>query len=120
MIFAVPINNIIDEHIFFLYPVRVMKKHESPPIRAHVIISGRVQGVFFRAETQRTAQEHGVTGWVKNLPDGRVEAIFEGPEDAVNRVIAWCHTGPPYAVVTDVSVTREEYTGSFDRFSITW
>lgn len=97
-----------------------MKKQESPLIRAHVIIAGRVQGVFFRAETQRMAKEHGVTGWVKNLPDGRVEAVFEGPEDAVNKVIAWCHLGPPHAVVTDVSVKREEYTGAFDRFSITW
>jgi len=97
-----------------------MKQKPPSLIRAHVVVSGRVQGVFFRAETQKTAQAHGVTGWVKNLPDGRVEAVFEGTEDAVNAVVAWCHTGPPYAVVTEVSVTREDYTGAFDRFFITW
>ncbi|MCX8042903.1 MAG: acylphosphatase [Desulfobacterota bacterium] len=97
-----------------------MKQHDPSPIRARVIVSGRVQGVCFRAATQETARAHGVTGWVKNLPDGRVEAVFEGPEDAVNAVIAWCHTGPPAAIVKNVAVTREEYTGAFDRFSIAW
>lgn len=91
-----------------------------PNIRAHVVIDGRVQGVFFRAETQKTAREHNLTGWVRNLRDGRVEAIFEGAEEDVERVIAWCHRGPSCAVVRDVRVVREEFTGEFDCFMITY
>lgn len=90
-----------------------------PNIRAHVVVHGRVQGVFFRAETERTARALGLTGWVRNLSDGTVEAVFEGPAEAVERAIAWCRTGPPYARVSAVDVTRGEYTGAFDRFAIT-
>jgi len=71
---------------------------------AHVFVSGRVQGVFFRATTRDTAREHGVDGWVKNLADGRVEAVFEGPEDAVEAMIEFCHGGSPQARVDDVEV----------------
>jgi len=87
-------------------------------VRAHVFISGRVQGVFFRAHTQEKAFELGVKGWVRNLPDGRVEAVFEGDEDAVKKIIDWCHVGPPAARVDDVEVIWEEYKGEFDSFSI--
>ena len=90
-----------------------------PNIRAHVVIEGRVQGVFFRAETQNTARAHNLTGWVRNLPDGRVEAVFEGAEEDVEQVIAWCHKGPSYAIVRDVKVAREQFTGEFDCFMIT-
>ncbi len=87
-------------------------------VRAHLFISGRVQGVFFRANMRRVAREHGVKGWVRNLPDGRVEAVLEGPEDAVKKVIEWAHRGPPLARVERVEVHWEEYKGEFDDFSI--
>ena len=79
--------------------------------RAHVFVSGKVQGVFYRANTRETAREKGVDGWVKNLEDGRVEAVFEGPEDAVEGMIEWCHTGSPAADVEDVEVEYEDPQG---------
>ena len=72
--------------------------------RVHVYIRGRVQGVFFRAETQRTAKNYTLTGWVRNMPDGRVEAIFEGEDEIVNKMIQWCHKGPPAALVREVLI----------------
>jgi acylphosphatase len=75
--------------------------------RAHVWVSGRVQMVFFRQSTHQTAREHGLAGWVRNLPDGRVEAIFEGGEPHVRELIAWCHQGPPAAQVERVEVRWE-------------
>ena len=86
--------------------------------RVHVIISGRVQGVFFRAETQRTAMDFNLTGWVKNTADGRVEAVFEGEDENVDKMLAWCRVGPPHARVEDVTVKVEPYTGEFRNFSI--
>ncbi|MCU4753291.1 acylphosphatase [Halobacteria archaeon AArc-curdl1] len=80
-------------------------------IRAHVFVSGNVQGVFYRATTRDTASEHGVDGWVQNLEDGRVEAVFEGEPDSVEAMIEWCHEGSPAANVEDVEVTMEEPTG---------
>lgn len=73
--------------------------------RAHVFVSGKVQGVGFRATTRREASQHGVDGWVRNLADGRVEAIFEGPEDAVEEMIEFCHEGSRAARVEDVEVS---------------
>jgi acylphosphatase len=87
-------------------------------IRAHVWISGRVQGVFFRAHTKELADELGLTGWVRNLPDGRVEAVFEGEEDAVKEAIEWCKRGPPLASVEKVEVRYEQPTGEFRGFRI--
>lgn len=87
-------------------------------IRAHVWVSGRVQGVFFRSETQEEARKRGVKGWVRNLPDGRVEAVFEGEENAVNELIEFCKRGPPGAVVTSIKVVMENYTGEFKDFVI--
>ncbi len=89
-------------------------------IRTHVLIEGRVQGVFFRAETRYTAQQFNLTGWVRNLPDGRVEAVFEGEEEAVEKMIQWCHKGPPHALVRNVQSIREPATGEFDTFSISY
>jgi acylphosphatase len=86
--------------------------------QAHVIISGCVQGVFFRAETQRTAQQLGVTGWVRNLRDGTVEALFEGPSQAVQQAIDWCWQGSPMSKVRDVKIQMDEYKGSYEAFSI--
>ncbi len=85
--------------------------------RAHVFVSGRVQGVYYRATTRDTAREHGVDGWVKNLADGRVEAVFEGPDDAVASMIEFCHEGSPAADVDEVTVEYEEPQGE-DGFEI--
>ena len=93
---------------------------ETRTVRAHVFITGRVQGVNFRWYTQRTARELGLTGWVRNLWDGRVEAIFEGGEKVVKRAVDWCHAGAPSARVDHVEVSYEEPTGEFSRFRITW
>ncbi len=87
-------------------------------IRKHAFFEGKVQGVFFRANTRDTAREKGVKGWVKNLADGRVEAVFEGPEKKVNEVIEWCKNNQPHARVDGVKVEEEEPTGEFDRFFV--
>lgn len=79
--------------------------------RAHVYVSGKVQGVYYRAKTRREARNVGVSGWVKNLPDGRVEAVFEGDGEAVRRMVDWCHEGSPTAVVDSVDVEWEEPEG---------
>lgn len=81
----------------------------------HVVVHGRVQGVFFRQSTRRTAERHGLAGWVRNRPDGSVEAWLEGDPDAVEAVEAWITTGgPPSAVVTDVTVARVTPRGLHD------
>ena len=87
-------------------------------VRAHVFISGRVQGVFFRYETKRMAIRLGVSGWVRNLPDGRVEAVFEGEKDDVEAMIRFCRRGPPAAVVRDVKILWEKPTGELQGFQI--
>jgi acylphosphatase len=84
--------------------------------RAHLFISGKVQGVFFRDSTCQEAAKLGVTGWVRNLRDGRVEAVLEGDPKAVQELVTWCHEGPPRARVEDLEVKEEEPTGSFDGF----
>jgi acylphosphatase len=86
--------------------------------RAHVFISGRVQGVFFRSETKYEAKERGVNGWVRNLPDDRVEAVFEGEEEDVKRVIEFCKRGTPAARVGNADVMWENYSGEFRDFEI--
>jgi acylphosphatase len=77
-------------------------------IRKRVVVAGDVQGVYFRDTCKRVADAHGVSGWVRNLVDGRVEAVFEGPPDAVARLVEWSHHGPPTAVVEAVDVRDEE------------
>ena len=89
-------------------------------VRAHAIISGRVQGVFFRMETKRAADRFGVAGWVKNQRDGTVEAMFEGDQDKVDAVLEWCNEGPPSAMVTDVNVEWLDYSGEVNRFDVTF
>ena len=89
-------------------------------VRAHTIIAGRVQGVFFRVETQRAAERFGVLGWVRNLPDGSVEAVFEGSRESVDAVLQWCHEGPNLAVVEKVDVSWQDFTGEYKRFDITY
>ena len=73
-------------------------------VRAHVFVSGRVQGVYYRANTRDAARERGVDGWVENLADGRVEAVFEGPREDVDAMVEWCHDGSPNARVEEVEV----------------
>lgn len=87
--------------------------------RVHVWISGRVHGVFFRAFTRDVAERAGVGGWVRNLRDSRVEAVFEGEENNVRQVIDWCRRGSPLSRVDDVEVIEEPYVGEFASFSIT-
>ena len=80
-------------------------------IRRRVLVSGRVQGVWFRDSCQREARRLGVAGWVRNLRDGRVEAVFEGPADEVLAMVNWCGTGPPHAEVAGVDLTEEDPAG---------
>lgn len=77
----------------------------------HVIVYGDVQGVFFRDSCRSTAAEHGVRGWVRNLPDRSVEAVFEGDATAVEQLVAWAHEGPPAAYVDEVRVSEQEPHG---------
>jgi len=87
--------------------------------RVHVYVTGKVQGVYYRATTRDTAREHGVDGWVKNLDDGRVEAVFEGDPDDVEAMIDFCHEGSSRATVDDVDVTEAEPAG-LDGFEVRW
>jgi len=87
-------------------------------VRAHIFVSGRVQGVFFRVETRREANRRNVSGWVRNLQDRRVEAVFEGEKDDVERLIEFCRIGPPGARVKHVEVRWEHYTGELKGFRI--
>lgn len=80
-------------------------------IRYRVLVSGQVQGVFFRDTCRRVALERGVGGWVRNLPDGRVEAVFEGPAEDVQRLVDWARHGPRLAVVANVTVQAEPPEG---------
>ncbi|MEA1994196.1 MAG: acylphosphatase [Euryarchaeota archaeon] len=87
--------------------------------RVHIFVSGTVQGVFYRANTRKTAKTLGLQGWVRNLRDGRVEIAAEGEEKALKALIEWCHEGPRLASVTSVEAEWEEYTGKYKDFSIT-
>jgi len=89
-------------------------------IRAHIIIEGRVQGVWFRDSTRNEATRLNLTGWVKNRFDGSVELVAEGSQEEVKKLIEWCHHGPPAARVTKVHEINEDYTGMFDSFRITY
>ena len=92
--------------------------HHDELARAHVWIRGRVQGVFFRATTAHLARERQLAGWVRNLPDGRVEAVFEGPAEAVRALVDWCHQGPPGARVEGVEVHWETPRGEPPAFRV--
>jgi acylphosphatase len=86
--------------------------------RVRVTVTGIVQGVAFRAKTRNEAIRTNVKGWVKNLPDGRVEAVFEGRCEDVDRVVSWCRYGPRMAAVEYIETVEEPYTGAFTDFSI--
>lgn len=90
----------------------------SCTVRVRLFISGTVQGVSYRASTQEQAQKRGIVGWVKNLEDGRVEALAQGAKDKVEELVRWCHTGPPAAKVEKVVVSWEEVGDEFRRFDV--
>ena len=86
--------------------------------RVHVIITGKVQGVCFRIATKQEAEKYGVTGWVRNIIDGSVEAVFEGKKDRVDSVLEWCGDGPLSAKVKKVETKWEEHKNEFQFFQI--
>ncbi len=87
-------------------------------VRARAVITGKVQGVYFRSETQRAAQQRKVRGWVRNRSDGSVETLLEGDEPSVKAMLEWCWQGSPLSRVQHVDVQWEIYTGDFDRFDV--
>ena len=88
--------------------------------RIRIFVTGKVQGVFFRQALKVMAKKNDVFGWVKNLKDGRVEAILEGDEEKVNRLIEWSHGGPANARVEDVEIRNEKFTGEFSKFDVSY
>lgn len=86
--------------------------------RVHLFIKGKVQGVFFRQAMKVTAKKNNASGWVKNLKDGRVEAIIEGEDLDVSNVVEWCHAGPANARVEDVEIRNEKFKGEFEKFEV--
>ena len=86
--------------------------------RAHLVIKGLVQGVFYRASTQETAMNLGLKGWVRNLPDGSVEAVFEGPAEKVKEAVEWCYKGPPGSSVLEIDEKWSAFTGEFRNFGV--
>jgi acylphosphatase len=97
---------------------RLSEGERELKVRAHVFIGGAVQGVFFRQQTHRLAASLNVNGWVRNTYDDRVEAIFEGEIDNVQRMLEFCKKGPLYARVTKVEVVWEEFVGEFEDFRV--
>jgi acylphosphatase len=87
-------------------------------VTVHILISGKVQGVNFRASTKERADALRILGWVKNRPDGRVEMVAKGDRESINEFISWCKQGPRGAVVSDVDVTEEANEIKFERFLI--
>lgn len=87
-------------------------------VRARLLISGIVQGVGYRWSCRREAQGLGLTGWVRNLPDGRVEAVLQGTREQVDRMIRWCYRGPEEARVSDIAVSHEDASEEFKDFGI--
>ena len=84
----------------------------------HVLISGHVQGVWFRASTKQKAEQLGLKGWVRNTHNGCVEAVFQGDKNQVDEMIDWCHQGPPLAVVQKVDLLKKQSLDNFDDFQI--
>jgi len=93
-------------------------KNNRDDLRARVVIHGLVQGVWFRASTKDEAQRLGLAGWVRNLPDGSVEAVFEGPKKKVEEIVGWCHRGPSGAEVIKVDIAWEPLAHEIGNFEI--
>lgn len=94
------------------------KSYMEKKTRAHIFVSGRVQGVYFRENTRKKAEQLDVSGWIKNLSDGRVEAVFEGEEDKIEKIVAWIKKGPIFAKIIDLKIEWQEYKGEFKGFDI--
>jgi len=86
--------------------------------RIRIIVTGKVQGVFFRQALKVMAKKNNVFGWVKNLKNGRVEAVLEGDEEKINRLVEWSHGGPANARVEDVEIHNEKFSGEFKKFDV--
>ena len=91
---------------------------ENEKIRAHIFVAGKVQGVFYRGNTRKQAEKSGVTGWVKNMADGRVEAVFEGEKEKVEEMVNWARKGPIWAKIEALDVIWEDFKGEFKGFEI--
>jgi acylphosphatase len=88
--------------------------------RAHVFVSGRVQGVYYRSYAMDAARELNLTGWVRNIRGGRVEMVLEGEEEAVQEMLEWCWRGSPSSRVSNVEAEWDEPTGEYDDFTVTY
>ena len=86
--------------------------------RIRIIVTGKVQGVFFRQALKVMAKKNDIFGWVKNLKDGRVEAVLEGAEEKVSRLVEWSHGGPANARVEDIEIHNEKFSGKFSKFDV--
>jgi len=95
-------------------------KNSQIKIRAHIIVKGKVQGVYFRQNAQRFCNEHGVTGWVLNVDDGSVEAVLEGDKNSVEDAISWFKVGPPNAHIEKIELSYDKYSGEFQDFKISY
>jgi acylphosphatase len=91
---------------------------KSEKRRCHVLVSGRVQGVFFRQNTLERARALGLKGWVRNTEDGRVEAVFEGEREKIEKILEWMKIGPPLAEVENLEIKWEDFKGEFEDFEI--
>ena len=87
-------------------------------VRVHILISGRVQGVFFRDNTRKQAQKLGIFGWVRNLEDNRVEAVFEGKKEKLEKILEWAKKGPMFARVDNIDIQWQEYKNEFQNFEV--
>ena len=106
---TISLSTTVLDHTFFAR--RAIDRLVSDRTRAHVFVSGTVQGVYYRASTRDAARDRGVDGWVKNRDDGRVEAVFEGEESAVEAMVEWCHTGSDAASVERIEVEYDDPEG---------
>ncbi len=86
--------------------------------RVRLIVKGKVQGVFFRQALKVMAKKHNLSGWVKNLQNGRVETLLEGEDMDVSTVVEWCHAGPANARVEDIEIKNEKFKGEFSKFEV--
>ncbi len=104
---------------YYIYTIRIKYYNDRMEKgRVHLYIKGYVQGVFYRAGTRDTAARLGLHGWVRNLPDGNVEAVFEGPVDKVQKAVQWCRDGPPGAKVLKIDEKWQDYVGEFNGFEV--
>ncbi len=87
-------------------------------LRLHIFISGKVQGVYFRQNTAAQAQELNISGWIRNLKDGRVESICEGEKSSVNKLLDWCYSGPKNAIVSNIEIVNEYFKNEYSNFEI--